>query len=201
MNTTTKPPGRLPPLGNKEIELKRKFYLLSFIAKIPTKEIKKELADVIENQITNTPVKQEEIKVERSKSNKTAPVTVLKVETEVAIQKLVKSSTPKLPEEGLKLDSAPYVPKESFQRNKKWIKMEDTFTLSNFMNKNHSDLVDNAIEQVTSGNKTGQYPFPSSSALNHQRSFENQWDTYPKNLREFNQREENKCFDYSGAGL
>lgn len=196
-----KPSGRLPPLVTKETEMKGKLYLLHFAAKTPVLEVKKELEELIQSKPTNTPVKQEDIEIERSKSNKTAPVTVLKKEPEVQVTKLVKSSTPRPPEEGLKLNSAPYVPKESFQRNKKWIKMEDTFTLSNFMNKNHSDLVDNAIEQVTAGNKTGQYPFPSSSALNHQRSLENQWDTYPNNLREFNQREENKCFDYSGAGL
>jgi hypothetical protein len=200
---STKAPRQLPPLVNKEIKPKRKHYLNYRIAKTPVKEVKKDFDSAIEFKETISSTHQTDIPIEQSKSNEVALVAIIKDETEIPVPKLEKNyvAKPKLAEEGLKLDSAPYVPKESFQRNKKWLRMEDTFTLSNFMNKNYSDLVDNAIEQVKSGNKTGEYQFPKPGALNHQMSFDNQWESYPSNLKEFNQREENKCFDYSGAGL
>lgn len=87
-------------------------------------------------------------------------------------------------EEGLNLRSAPYVPKEQFQQNKKWFNPKDIFTFDNFFNKDFPELTELALDQIRTGNKLGRYNFPKTSALQHKNvRREDTWSEYPENLR------------------
>lgn len=101
----------------------------------------------------------------------------------------------------MNLESAPYIPKESFEQNKKWFNIDDIFSYDNFMNPKHSEAVDKAMGQIKNGKRLGKYHFtyPKVARQPPKMTINNNWMGFPPNFRPFPKRDENKCFDYTGG--